>query len=231
LAGGTRKDGCILWLTEGSLPKNRTNTRTKGRANRGRPATRQRREWPILPLSVGGIFSVAFVVLIVLYYLASRGGTGVNGQPVANIRCESGEQLSVHYHAHVSIIYKGQPAMIPGQVGITSGCFYWMHTHATTGIVHIEAPKDSASRTFTLSDFFAVWNQPLSDKQVATFKVGSGDQLKMWVDGKPYTGDIRKIPLKTHTDVVVEIGPPFTDPPPTYDWNSAEATQEAGTGG
>ena len=211
------------------MPK--TTTRTKSRTNPRRQPVTRKREWPIMPLSVGGIFTVAFVVLLVLYYIASRGGSGVNGQPVANIKCDSGEQLAVHYHAHVTILYQGAPVNIPANTGIQSGCFYWMHTHTTTGIIHIEAPKDSAARGFTLGDFFAVWNQPLSSKQVATFKVGSGDELKVWVDGKPYTGNVRNIVLKSHTQVVVEIGPPFTDPPPTYDWNSSEATQEAGTGG
>jgi hypothetical protein len=186
-----------------------------------------------MPLTVGGIFTVAFVVLIVAYYLASRGGSGINGQPVANIRCDTGEQLAVHYHAHVTLIYKGTPAQIPAQVGIPNGgsCIYWMHTHQTSGIVHIEAPKESSSRSFTLGDFFQIWNQPLSTRQVATFKVGSGDELKMWVDGKPYTGDPRGIVLKSHTQVVVQIGPPLTDPPPTFDWSSPDAVQEAGSAG
>jgi len=213
------------------VPKTTTTTRAKNRPIARRPVARPKRDLPIMPMTVGGIFSVAFIVLIVLYYLASRGGSGIHGQPVANIKCETGEQLATHYHAHVTLIYRGQPAMVPAQVGIQSGCFYWMHTHTTTGIIHIEAPKDSASRTFTLGDFFSVWGQPLNSKQVATFKVGPEDELKMWVDGKPYTGDPRSIPMKSHTQVVVEIGPPFTDPPPTYDWNSSEATQEAGTGG
>src|SRR5690349_18438384 len=152
MAGGTRKDRCILWRTEGSVPK--TTTRAKTRTNPRRPPVTRKREWPIMPLTVGGIFSVAFVVLIVLYYIASRGGTGVNGQPVANIRCDSSEQLAVHYHAHVTILYKGAPVQIPAQTGITGSCFYWMHTHTTTGIIHIEAPKDAASRWFTLADFF-----------------------------------------------------------------------------
>ncbi len=189
----------------------------------------KRREWPILPLAVGGIFTVAFVVLIVLYYLASRGGGGISGQPVANIRCESGEQLATHYHAHLTLIYRGQPAYVSDSVGRPSGCFYWMHTHSTSGIIHIEAPKDAASRSFTLGDFFAVWDQPLTKKKVATFDIGKNDQLKVWVDGKPYSGDPARVVLKSHTHVVVEIGPPFTDPPPTFDWSSAEATQEAGT--
>lgn len=186
-----------------------------------------------MPLTVGGIFSVAFVVLIVLYYIASRGGSGVNGQPVANIRCDSGEQLAVHYHAHITILYKGQPVYIPGQVGIIgSQCFYWMHTHSTSGIVHIEAPKDSSSRQFTVGDFFQVWDQPLTSKKVTTFTVGKGESVKAWVDGKPYDGDPRKIVLKSHTNVVIEVGPPFQDtPPPPFDWTSSDATQEAGTAG
>ena len=180
-----------------------------------------------MPITVGGVFGLVLIGFIVAIILNRSPATG---QPIANIRCESGEQLAVHSHAHVDLIYKGQPAAIPAQVGITSTCLYWMHTHQTSGIVHIEAPRESASRQFTLGDFFQVWGQPLSDQQVATFKLGSGDQLKMWVDGQPYTGDPRKIVLKSHTQVVVEIGPQFLDPH-TFDWTSSQATQEAGTGG
>jgi hypothetical protein len=192
----------------------------------------RRREWPIMPLVVGGLFTVVFVALIVGYYIASRGPGGVNGQPVANIKCDSTEQLVVHYHAHLTVMYRGQPASIPASTGILTGnCFYWMHTHTTTGIIHIEAPKDSANRGFTVGDFFQIWNQPLNSKQVATFPVGKGDQVKVWVDGKPYKGDPNKVVLKSHTQVVIEVGPPFIDPPPSYDWTSQEATSEAGTGG
>ena len=186
-----------------------------------------------MPLTVGSVFLVIFLGLIVAYYIASRGPGGVNGQPVANIKCDAGEQLSTHYHAHIAVLYKGTPVSIPAQVGILTNqnCFYWMHTHTTSGIIHIEAPKDSASRKFTVGDFFQIWNQPLSKKQVATFTVGKGDQLQMWVDGKPYTGDPRNIVLKSHENVVIEIGPPLIDPPPTFDWTSSDATSEAGTAG
>jgi hypothetical protein len=135
---------------------------------------------------------------------------------VANIRCDTGEQLAVHYHAHLEILYRDQPASVPAQIGIPGNCLYWMHTHDTTGVIHIEAPKDSASRQFKLGEFFQVWGQPLSSKQVATFKTGPGEELKVWVDGQPYTGDPSQIVLKSHEQIVLEIGPPFTDPPPTY---------------
>jgi len=224
-AGGTRKDRCILWLAEGSLPK--TSTRNRGRTIARRPVAKPKRELPILPLSVAGIFVVAFAVLLVVFWVNR---TPISGQPVANISCQSGEQLATHYHAHVDIIYKGQPVTVPAQTGILSSCFYWMHTHTTSGIIHIEAPKDSANRKFTVGDFFQVWNQPLTSKQVTTIKLAKGDQVKAWVDGKPYTGDPRNIVLKSHTQVVIEVGPEFVDPP-TFDWTSQDAIQEAGTGG
>jgi hypothetical protein len=141
---------------------------------------------------------------------------------IANIRCDTGEQLAVHYHAHLEIRHQGTPATVPAQIGIPNGgsCFYWMHTHDTSGIIHIEAPRESASRQFTLGEFFQVWGQPLSSKQVATLNVGSGEQVKAWVNGQPYTGDPSKIVLKSHEQLVIEIGPPFTDPPPTYTWDA-----------
>jgi len=141
-------------------------------------------------------------------------------QPVASVQCQNGEQLAVHYHAHVDILYKNQPVIIPANTGIPAGgsCLYWLHTHDETGIIHIEAPKPQANRKFTLGDFFAVWRQPLSRSKVATIPVGSGNDLKVWVNGVPYAGDPSKIVLTEKEQVVLEIGPPYTDPPPTFNW-------------
>lgn len=196
------------------MPK--TTARPRGKTNVRRPAPKARRDLPIMPLAVGGLFLVIFLALVIWYRAASSPGSGTGGQPVANIRCDAGEQLAVHYHAHLAILYKNQPVSVPAQIGITGTCFYWLHTHDTSGVIHIEAPKDSASRQFTLADFFSVWGQPLSPTQVATFKLAPGEQVKVWVDGQPYTGDPSKIVLKAHEQIVLEIGPPFTDPPPQY---------------
>jgi hypothetical protein len=43
-------------------------------------------------------------------------------------------------------------------------CFYWLHTHAAHGTIHIES---SIARTFTLGDFFFdVGRQKLGPEQV-----------------------------------------------------------------
>jgi hypothetical protein len=171
-----------------------------------------------LPLAVVGVFLVVAIALVVLYR-TSTGSSTNSGQPVANVKCENSEQLATHYHAHLDILYQGQPVTIPAQVGITSTCLYWLHTHDQTGVIHIEAPKSESGRKFKLGDFFKVWGQPLSSKQVATIQVGSGQQVKAWVNGQPYTGDLAGIPLASKEQVVIEIGPPLVDPPPTFTWD------------
>src|SRR5438105_1939190 len=106
------------------------------------------------------IGSAAVVVLLVaaisVYYVVSARGQSsrqaavqcqstVNPAypPIDNICCDQLEQTAVHYQALVYIYIDGQPVQVPQNVGIASdqSCFYWMHTHDTTGVIHMEAPS------------------------------------------------------------------------------------------
>jgi hypothetical protein len=167
---------------------------------------------------VGGALLLVCIAFVI-YGLVNQ-KSNVPTTPVGNIQCNPGEQLSTHYHAHLTILLNGNPVTVPGQIGITSDCIYWMHTHDNSGVLHIEAPANQKDRTFTLGDFFAVWNQPLSATQVATINLSADQKLVAYVDGKPYTGDPKKIVLKSHTEVVLEITPPTVEPPPGFTWTS-----------
>ncbi|MDQ6918950.1 MAG: hypothetical protein M3Z98_06290, partial [Candidatus Dormibacteraeota bacterium] len=90
------------------------------------------------------------------------------------------------------------------------------HVHATDGVIHIEAPKSSAARKFTLGDVFDIWKKPLSSTQIGATVLTRDQKLVMFVDGKPYTGDPRKIVLAAHTQVVLEVTPPEVTAPPTF---------------
>jgi hypothetical protein len=142
---------------------------------------------------------------------------GANGQTISGISCDAQEGQRIHIHQHLTILDRGKPVVVPQYIGIPNGknCIYWVHTHTPDGIIHIEAPQD---RTFTLGDFFAVWGQPLNRTQVATATAAKGQSLKVWVDGKPYAGDPRKIALAPHADIVIEVGPPFPTPPRFTNW-------------
>jgi len=145
---------------------------------------------------------------------------GGNGQTVDKIEGSSREMLKVHVHAHLALFSKGQQIAIPygigivkpfqvnnGFVGMGQG-IYWLHTHDATGIIHVESPD---SRTYTLGNFFNIWGQPLAAGNVAGLK----GEVRAFVDGKRYTGDLRAIVLGAHTQITLEVGAPFV-PPPTY---------------
>jgi hypothetical protein len=143
---------------------------------------------------------------------------GGNGQPVDGIEGSSREMLQVHVHAHLALINKGQQIAVPYGIGIvkpfqvnngfvgTGRGIYWLHTHDATGIIHVESPD---SRRYTLGNFFDVWGQPLTSREVAGLK----GVVRAFVDGKPYAGDPRSIVLGAHTQITLQVGTPIVTPP------------------
>lgn len=151
--------------------------------------------------------------------LAQGQGMGASGQNIAGISCDAQEGQRIHIHQHLVILDHGKPVAVPADVGrpASGQCLYWLHTHTPDGIVHIEAPLN---RSFTLGDFFAIWGKPLSKTRAATASADKGTMLKVWVNGKPFTGDPNKIELLAHSDIVINAGPPFTKLPVFTSWGA-----------
>ena len=93
--------------------------------------------------------------------------TTTPGSTVAGISCEASEQVAYHVHAHLAVYVNGSSRPIPAGIGVVSPilqhtpagdfaqasrCYYWLHTHAQDGVVHIESPSLA---TYTLGQFFA----------------------------------------------------------------------------
>jgi hypothetical protein len=138
---------------------------------------------------------------------------GACGQPAAptpapatNVPCGPSEVLTRHEHAHLTILIRGQIKSVPAFIGITAGQICWLHTHDTSGIIHIEAGD---TRTFTLGDFFGVWRQPLSATEIDGERVGNGESMQATVNQQPYTGAPETIVLSNREDIVLQLGPPF----------------------
>jgi len=137
--------------------------------------------------------------------------------PVAGVYCDQLEQSAVHYHAHVSIFIDGNPVQIAQGVGIASdqSCFYWLHTHDVTGVIHIEAPKD---RSFTLGNFLDIWSTQFIQLRYRN-ELSSSAGWVVYVDGKAYNGDFHNIPLQKHTLITLAYNSPNVKPDTTYNWN------------
>ena len=146
--------------------------------------------------------------------------TAATGKSVDGIRCQSSEQTIFHIRAHLTIFVNGSPRQVPAAIGIPGAqaqstpqgsfisagtCFYWLHTHAPDGIVHIESP---VQRTYTLGDFFDLWGQPLGPGQVGP---ATGPVVAIY-NGQRYEGNPRDIPLNAHAQIQLEVGKPLIAP-------------------
>jgi hypothetical protein len=147
--------------------------------------------------------------------LSSRAAPEAEAKAVlAGVECEAGERLDYHVHAHLDIIIEGQVTEISGNTGIRPECLFWLHTHSPNGILHVEAPEE---RDFTLGQFFAVWEQPLSATQILDRTTDNTHQIQATVNGEPWSGNPADIRLDDKTSIVIQYGPPFV-PPPEFDW-------------
>jgi hypothetical protein len=144
----------------------------------------------------------------------------VTGQKVDGIGCQTMEQTLFHIHAHLTVFVNGTARQEPAAIGIPGAqaqttaagsfveqgtCFYWLHTHAADGIIHIESP---VQRTYTLGNLFDEWGQPLSASRVGP---ASGHVVALY-NGQVFTGDPRDIPLTAHAQIQLEVGTPLVAP-------------------
>ncbi|HWE68285.1 MAG TPA: hypothetical protein VG298_16710 [Acidimicrobiales bacterium] len=156
------------------------------------------------------------------------------GQTVDGVQCQTNEQLVTHVHSHLTIFVNGKAKVIPYGIGIpgfqaqptadgpfvtTGSCFYWLHTHANDGVIHIESP--STSETFTLGQFFAEWGIPLSKTQVGpakgkvtVFFTAPGQKSGI------YTGNPANLPLGDHYQIQLDVGTPIIEPVQVTKWGS-----------
>jgi hypothetical protein len=173
---------------------------------------------------------LAAVALVVVAVIAFTGGrttaqrvhAAPTGATVDGIACQTSEQVAYHIHAHLTIYASGARQVVPAGIGIPGPqqvvdgfveggkCLYWLHTHDSTGVVHIESP---VQRVYTLGQFFDVWGRPLSNTQVGH----ATGHVTAFVNGKRFAGDPRSIKLTPHAVIQLDIGKvvppqPFTFP-------------------
>jgi hypothetical protein len=145
---------------------------------------------------------------------------------VDGIRCGATEQLAYHIHAHLAVFVSGRLYALPAGIGIPGSsaqqtsqgpvaaggqCIYWLHTHTSDGVIHIESPTQ---RLYTLGNFFDEWHQPLTASQVGTVH----GKITAFVDGHLWKKSLRDIPLLPHALIQLNIGQP-APPQLTINWS------------
>ncbi|OLC85102.1 MAG: hypothetical protein AUJ08_03210 [Thaumarchaeota archaeon 13_1_40CM_3_50_5] len=159
------------------------------------------------------------IIIPIIIAVAAAGTAGaVLYQPapvmaISGVECHRAEQLNYHVHSHLDVFVDGQKQEIPASIGILSSpsCLYWLHTHDTAGLVHIEAPQ---SKEFTLGQFLDIWNQTRDSSGLLSSV--SNKNATAYVNGEPYRGDYRGVQLKSLEEIVLAFGKPPADIPKGY---------------
>jgi len=168
----------------------------------------------------------------------TRGG---RGQTVDSVPCKpTMSENNYHVHWYLGLLVNGRQIAIPDGVGMlnpgpdttfnghpnytnTATCFYYLHTHDASGLIHTESPSTAplSSSQSTLGWLLDIWGMPLSSSgfgpysgtvRVYTARV----PLKTLVASNYvlYTGTSpRAISIYSHMAVWIEVGPTFVAPP------------------
>jgi hypothetical protein len=157
--------------------------------------------------------------------------------PVDGVQCLGSESLAYHIHAHLSLYQDGKPVTLPAYIGIPvasnipgGSCFYWLHVHDTTGVVHVESPT---TQNYTLGQFLNVWQRtaqldaqggaasPVSDAFVRSLRAASPGDVHVYV-GDQAVSDYASIALTPHELITIEIGAPIQPPTTSYTFPAGE---------
>jgi hypothetical protein len=169
------------------------------------------------------------------------GGHGPSGNTIDQAGCEPSMSDDYHIHVFIGLYVNGTEYALPRGLGVANPegngpsvnyatmCFYYTHTHDSTGILHIEDPNlgvvDSppVDSKYALKTFFDVWGISVNNAQFGQFagpvEVFTSGQQYRGNDGpsfvvpesalQPWYGDPNTIPLYSHEVIWFLVGPSY----------------------
>lgn len=159
--------------------------------------------------------------------------SGGNSQTVDGVPCLSTMPTSYHVHPLLALYVNGSQVAIPYALGMfqpgppaggfvnTATCFYYLHTHDSSGIIHVEDPSATpiSQSIYTLKTFLDIWGITAGPNNfgpfngpVEVFTSGAMEQPALTVNASQlsYAGnDPNVVPLYSHEYIVVEVGPTY----------------------
>ena len=106
------------------------------------------------------------------------------------------------------MVYNNVNITVPSQIGIENSCLYGLHTHDTSGTIHVESPVVA---NYTLGQFFDVWNKTQPNAYSSTFTQEpvlatlNNSTITAYVNNALYSGNYRDIILKEGEQIKLVI--------------------------
>jgi hypothetical protein len=145
---------------------------------------------------------------------------------LAGLVPEHFETLRHHVHSHLDVFVNGAHEIVPAGIGIDTHdpavhhgrlpdgslgyggirfckqpCISPLHTHADYGILHTESATAVPNR---LGEFFTEWGVRLDRRCVGGYC--KPDSIRVYVNGRRFLGDPRRIVLTNLTEIAIVIG-------------------------
>lgn len=119
----------------------------------------------------------------------------VRGREVSGMRCSRGGR---YFAVHIELFANRRVIVMPPRIGVArSGCRYPVSTSVPTGVVDV-----AYGRRYTLGDLFTVWGRRLTSSRLVSFR----GHVSVFVGGRRFMGDPRRVPLTRHAQIVIELG-------------------------
>jgi hypothetical protein len=122
-----------------------------------------------------------------------------------------------HTHSWLHIYNEGKKVPVPANIGIdpATSTISPLHTHDTTGIIHMEADRDF---DFTLGQLMAIWGVEFSKDQIGSLKASGENKLQVYLDGKVVSDPVNVV-MPEKGNFVIGYGKPGTYPTdPKVEW-------------
>lgn len=161
------------------------------------------------------------------------------GDTIDQAQCQVTMSENYHIHVFIGIYVNGQEYALPRGIGVSdpsnpndasidyaTHCFYFTHTHDSTGVVHIEDPNVGGATVqqsiYNLKTIFDVWGITVNNAQFGQFTgpvqvYTSGQQYRGGGPNttipentlQPYFGDPNGIQLYSHEVIWFLVGPNY----------------------
>jgi hypothetical protein len=164
--------------------------------------------------------------------------TGGAGAAIDGITCDPTMSNNYHIHVFLAVYANGQLMALPTAIGMenpgaavsgfvnTATCFYHIHTHDSTDLVHVEDPDPNnipiTGTLYTVQQVLDIWGITTDANHFGPFT----GPVEVFTSGQVYRGDQNNqitpasdltywgtnaatVPLYSHEYIVVEIGPTY----------------------
>lgn len=128
---------------------------------------------------IGGIVIATIIVFVGGIYLSSR----QDSQEATVSEDQVVSRQGLHWHPELSIYIKGEKQEIPANIGI-GAVHKPIHTHDTSGVLHLEMQGLVKKEDIKLGQFFKIWGKQFNSNCIFDACNGDVGTVKMTVNGQ-----------------------------------------------